>query len=124
MKPEPKRAFAEGPRLSARDELRTWLDQQGSTKRVRLPVLVKKGERPGGVEKQGFVGDEKGLALELDDTALGVSLADRYHQFCKEAASCVLLLDGTVEKGRLRVLWVQALSGPAPTTAQVEVQAR
>lgn len=127
MTPEPKRTFADGPSLSEQEALRSWLakqvDEQGKPKRVRLPVLVKRGSQPGGVEKKGFVGDEKGLALELDDSALGVSLADRYRQYCKEADACVLLLDGAMEKDRFRVLWVQAVTGPALVKAQVEVTA-
>jgi len=127
MTPEPKRTFADGPDLTATEALSKWIDQQrdeqGNPKRVRLPVLVKKGAQPGGVERKGFVGDEKGLTLELDDSAMGVSLADRYHQFCKEAPSCVLLLDGVVEKGRFRIRWIQAVVGPAPVKAQVELLA-
>jgi hypothetical protein len=128
MTPEPKRTFADGPEVAATDALRSWLDQQrdeqGRPRRVRLPVLVKKGAQPGGVDRKGFVGDEKGLTLELDDTSMGVSLADRYHQLCKEAPSCVLVLDGVVEKGRLRILWIQAVVGSPPLKAQVEVPER
>ena len=118
-----KRTFADGPALEPADALQKWLDAQvdsaGKPKRVRLPVVVTQGEH--GFERRGFVGTEKGLALQLDDTAMGVSLADHAHRVCKDAKRCVLLLDGTVQKGTLRILWIQAVKGEAPTKAQVEV---
>lgn len=125
LQPEPQRVFAEGPALEPAEGLAAWLDKQltadGKRRRVRLPVVVKRGEMPHAVERTGFVGSEKGLALELDDTAMGVSLADHVHRVCGEAASCALLLDGTVEKGRLRILWIQKVGAVAPTKALVEV---
>ncbi len=123
MKPEPKRTFADGPALEPADALQRWLDAQvdaaGKPKRVRLPVVVMQREH--GLERTGFVGSEKGLALQLDDSSMGVSLADHFHRVCKDATRCVLLLDGTVQKGSLRILWIQGVKGDAPTKAQVEV---
>lgn len=124
MTPEPQRRFAEGPRLDS-PTLHTWLKSMvsdaGQPRRVRLPVLVK-GRAPLGVERTAFVGTENGLSLELDDSAMGVGLADHYRRVCRDAPSCVLLLDGVLHGERgFRVLWIQPVKGEAPTVAQVEV---
>ncbi|MBL8920315.1 MAG: hypothetical protein JNJ54_15720 [Myxococcaceae bacterium] len=124
LTPEPQRRFADGPRLDSAG-LHAWLksmvNDAGQPRRVRLPVLVK-SRSPVGVERTAFVSSEKGLALELDDSAMGVGLADHYRRVCKGAPSCVLLLDGVLQGERgFRILWIQPVRGEAPTLAQVEV---
>ncbi|MER2562525.1 MAG: hypothetical protein ABTQ32_17505 [Myxococcaceae bacterium] len=125
MTPEPERTFADGPALEPAEALRTWLEAQkdamGRPKRVRLPVVVTM-KSPLGIDRTGHVGTEKGLALELDDTSMGVPLSDHVRRSAKGATSTVLLLDGLLVEGKtFRVLWVQPLKGAAPTVAQVEV---
>lgn len=125
MTPEPQRTFADGPALEPAEALQAWLKAQvtdaGAPRRVRLPVVVSQ-RSPVGVERVGHVGTAKGLALELDDSSMGVGLADHFRRVSEGAPSCVLLLDGvmTGERG-FRILWIQKLKGPAPTVAQVEV---
>lgn len=124
MTPEPERTFADGPALEPSEALRTWLEAQkdamGRPRRVRLPVLVTMSS-PLGIDKTGHVGTAKGLALELDDSSMGVPLADHVRRAAKETTSTVLLLDGLVDGKTFRVLWVQQLKGAAPTVAKVEV---
>lgn len=124
MTPEPQRRFADGPRLDS-PTLLAWLGSMttdaGQPRRVRLPVLVKR-RAPGAVERRAFVGNEKGLELELDDSSMGVGLADHFHRVCRDAPSCVLLLDGVLVGQRgFRILWIEAVKGEPPTVAQVEV---
>lgn len=100
--------------------LRKQVDAKGHARRVRLPVdltlLVT------GVERRGFVGGAKGLALTLDDSAMGVGLADHARRAGDGGSSCTLLLDGVmVGADTFKVLWISTLEGPAPTVAQVEV---
>lgn len=124
MTPEPERTFADGPALEPSEALRAWLEAQkdamGRPRRVRLPVLVTMTSALG-IDKTGHVGSAKGLALELDDSSMGVPLADHVRRSAKEATSTVLLLDGLVDGKTFRVLWVQQVTGAAPTVAKVEV---
>jgi hypothetical protein len=124
MKPEPKRNFADGAPLRPAAALKTWLgkqvDAKGKPRRVRLPVEVT--VLPTGVDRRGFVGGEKGLALTLDDSAMGVGLADHARRARDGGSGCTLLLDGVmVGADGFKVLWISKLEGPAPTVAQVEV---
>ena len=124
MKPEPKRTFAEGPSLLPTAALKTWLgkqvDEKGKPRRVRLPVELT--VLPTGVDRRGFVGGEKGLALTLDDSSMGVGLADHARRARDGGSGCTLLLDGVmVGVDGFKVLWISKLEGPAPTVAQVEV---
>lgn len=124
MKPEPKRTFAEGPSLLPAAALKTWLgtqvDAKGKPRRVRLPVDIT--VLPTGVARRGLVGGEQGLALTLDDSAMGVGLADHARRARDGGSGCTLLLDGVmVGADGFKVLWISKLEGPAPTVAQVEV---
>lgn len=124
LKPEPKRTFTSGPSLLPREALEAWLgrqvDAKGNARRVRLPVDVTLLVT--GVERRGFVGGEKGLALTLDDSAMGVGLADHARRALDGGSSCTLLLDGVMVGAEgFKVLWISTLEGPAPTVAQVEV---
>ncbi len=124
MKPEPKRTFTEGPSLLPAEALKTWLgkqvDAKGKPRRVRLPVDVT--VMPTGVERRGLVGGEKGLALTLDDSSMGVGLADHARRARDGGSGCTLLLDGVmVGADGFKVLWISKLEGATPTIAQVEV---
>lgn len=124
MKPEPKRTFTDGPALLPAEALKTWLgkqvDAKGKPRRVRLPFDVT--VLPTGVERRAVVGGEKGLVLTLDDSAMGVGLADHARRARDGGSSCTLLLDGVmVGNDGFKVLWISKLEGPAPTVAQVEV---
>jgi hypothetical protein len=124
MKPEPKRTFANGPAFLPAAALKTWLatqvDAKGKPRRVRLPVDVT--VLPTGVERRGLVGGEQGLALTLDDSSMGVGLADHARRARDGGLGCTLLLDGVmVGADGFKVSWISRLEGPAPTVAQVEV---
>ncbi|MBE2248532.1 MAG: hypothetical protein IAE78_03210 [Myxococcus sp.] len=124
MRPEPKRTFVDGVALFPKDELRRWLERQvdakGKPRRVRLPVVVTL--HVAGIDRRGFVGNEQGLVLRLDDSAMGVGLADHARRNGDGGMTSTLLLDGVlVGDDGFRVLWIAKLEGRVPGVAQVEV---
>jgi hypothetical protein len=112
--PEPitfVRGAAIGPELTA------WLDQQQGI--VRLPVFFQlAGPRRIEAARVGTI------ALSLDDSGLGVSLADRTHQHCpKGSGTCTLWIEGRWKGGG--TLWVRRVDravteGEAIDFAEVE----
>jgi hypothetical protein len=91
----PTLAFVHGPSTASAGGLRKWLEHQHDT--VRLPVLVTKG-----ASGQILTGTKELFPLSLDDSALGVSLADRVRTACPDADQspratdqCALWLEGT-----------------------------
>jgi hypothetical protein len=60
-------SYVRGPAIADSSELVAWLATQ--QRRVRLPVVIDRR-----ASTRGYVGS---LEIELDDTALGISLADR-----------------------------------------------
>lgn len=81
--------FKQGPKIADAKALRAWLDAQKVD--VKLPVTLKRGQV--GFSSNGAkVG---GLTLRCDDTALGISLADRAEEHCKGQPECTLWLVGT-----------------------------
>lgn len=75
-------AYVRGPAVSDSAELVAWLATQ--VRRVRLPVVIEQRS-----PTHGYVGP---LAIELDDTALGISLADRLRTLGGDR--CALWLEG------------------------------
>ncbi|MBK7859434.1 MAG: hypothetical protein IPJ65_12585 [Archangiaceae bacterium] len=94
---EPGSVFKQGPKLGDAKAATAWLAKQ--TVPVKLPVTVKRGQV--GFSSHGATCGA--LTLELDDTALGVALADRAEQACPKAATCELWLIGTFKAGTLSV---------------------
>lgn len=74
--------YVRGPAVANSAELVSWLATQA--RRVRLPVVIDPRS-----PMQGYVGP---VSVELDDTALGVSLADRLRSF--GGTRCALWLEG------------------------------
>lgn len=86
--------------LEPRDALLSWLDAHGGTPDIgaapvlKLPVTITWGDQR--LTLAGAtLGGEGGLALKLDDTALGISLKDRARNKCpKDSPSCRILIEG------------------------------
>jgi hypothetical protein len=74
--------YVRGPAVANSSELVAWLATQ--SRRVRLPVVIDPRS-----PTQGYVGP---VAIELDDTALGIPLADRLRS--SGGARCALWLEG------------------------------
>ena len=91
LKPPPKLASVHGPSTADAAALRKWLELQQAT--VRLPVLVRLGNPPTTVASAALISKEA-FPLPLEDSALGVSLADRARQHCPGAPQCALWLEG------------------------------
>jgi hypothetical protein len=75
-------SYVRGPAVANSAELVAWLATQA--RRVRLPVVIDPRS-----PTHGYVGP---LAIELDDTALGISLADRVRSLGGDR--CALWLEG------------------------------
>ena len=80
--PRPTPEFEPAQPIAAKAELATWLGKQAADTLLRVPVELKVSVM--GVEGAtiGFGADR--LAVKLNDSALGESLADRAQQFCGE----------------------------------------
>jgi hypothetical protein len=90
--PEPL-FFVGGPKVAATADLERWLLQQTDEQQrpavVRLPFVVTGAEGSIGATKA-----EAGLTVRLDDSALGISLADRVRSACPGAERCAVWLEG------------------------------
>lgn len=120
----PTLAFVHGPSLANVPALGKWLELQHDT--VRLPVLVTLGVARSTVSGgQVLTGSTSSLPLSLDDSALGISLADRARSACPGADACPLWLEGTWRDAGLFVTRVvRAVSAEErarPLFAQLEV---
>lgn len=87
--------------LEPRAELVAWLDANGGSRdiggppRLRLPVVVTMDADRLGITG-ATLGTADGLALTLDDTALGIALKDRVRQKCPaDGAGCRVWIEGT-----------------------------
>ena len=113
-----------GPSTASSPALGKWLEQQHDT--VRLPVMVTLGTAGSTVAgAQVLTGSAEQFPLSLDDSALGISLADRARTACAGAAQCPLWIEGTWRSGGLfvtRVLHAVTSDERArPLFAQLEV---
>lgn len=88
LTPSPELEFVDGPVIADADALREWLAaHDGDLRQLRLPVSMDNG-----VGVSNFaVGS---VAIDVDDTALGISLADRARSRCGTQARCRLWLEG------------------------------
>lgn len=89
--------FVRGAAITPRDQLIAWLDQQvrdGQPRLLRLPiVLARRG--PGFTTAGAKVGTANdALELYVNDTALGIGLADRARTACKGQPVCAMWLEG------------------------------
>ncbi len=86
-----------GPNLEPADALRTWLrSSNGAVLRVPLTVTQ---DAPA-----GLAGRLGAMPVELDDSALGVSLVDRVRQACGAAVTCTVWVEARWSDDVLRVL--------------------
>lgn len=86
-----------GPSLEPVEVLKTWLAGVGDAV-LRVPLTVTQTP-PAWLE--GRIG---ALPVELDDGALGVSLADRVRHECGEQKTCVVWVEGRWRDGTLHVV--------------------
>lgn len=104
-----------GPALAPASSFAAWADAQGAQATVQIPVTVRwsvLGVEGATVYAPG-AGADAGLALRLDEGALGVPLTDRLRQRCgADAASCAVWLEG-----RFGSLVTGAPAGPTPSGA-------
>jgi hypothetical protein len=105
--------FKQGPKTSDAKALLEWLGQQ--TGQVKLPVTLVRGQV--GFSSRGAKAGALGFRCE--DTALGISLADRARQACGNSATCDLWLIGDWKAGADPVLSVKKVEG-APSGAERE----
>ena len=118
----PTLAFVHGPSTASAETLRRWLEQQHDS--VRLPVMVTLGTARSTVAAaQVLTGTKDSFPLTLDDSALGISLADRARTACPDADQCALWLEGTWRNAGLFVTRaLHAVSAEEhPHFAQLEV---
>src|SRR5262245_6865861 len=98
-----QRRFDRGPEIMPSSELVSWLDrwlerQKATTERrgrLRIPVLVSVSEI-GAVAKAQIGPNNRSdaIKLRLNDSALGISLADRVRQMCGSRTECALWIEG------------------------------
>lgn len=87
--------FVHGPRITPGGTLEPWLlatAAETPPRLVQLPITI-----VGGDAQSGFLGrapSPEVISVRLDDSALGVSLAERVRASCHDAASCTLWLEG------------------------------
>lgn len=85
--PYPKRTFARGPNLMPFDELITWLDAH-TKDTVRIPVTFT-------FDRISIQRARLGLAtIQVNDSALGVSLVDRVNALCPGGGTCTVRIIG------------------------------
>lgn len=86
-----------GPNLEPVDALRTWLrSADGAVLRVPLTVTQ---DPP-----MGLAGRLGAMPVELDDSALGVSLVDRVRHACAQKKTCTVWVEARWKDDVLRVV--------------------
>lgn len=123
LRPHVDVPFTRGPDLEPSAALTAWLGAQGR-RLVRIPVEILV-EGPGRT-RNARLGT---LALALEDSALGISLADHVRRTCPDAATCRAWLEGYWDPSTPDVPTLQLrrfVRGVAPGEAAdfVEVEAR
>jgi uncharacterized sulfatase len=100
--PDPDREFTRGPDISPSSRLLAWLDAElqrgespGGPRRIRLPVSVTLDAAGGVASARIGVSDEAdAIKVRLNDSALGISLADRARQMCGSGSRCAVWVEG------------------------------
>jgi hypothetical protein len=112
------RRFVRGPSVSDSAAVLAWLaDRQAEQRRLRLPVVLVRGD-VGFNLRDARIGGRELLKIRCDDSALGVGLDDRAQQVCRDAASCALWLEGFWRGGEARVFAVVKV-GASVTDAEL-----
>lgn len=122
LRPHVDVPFTRGPALAPVEGLKAWLAAQrrddGHPRLVRVPVVM---DCDGlGQPRNARVG---GLPVALDDSALGISLADRVRQACPGAATCHAWLEGLWDGDRIKVRRFVRAVAPGEVADFVEVEA-
>jgi hypothetical protein len=116
LTPPPELEFVDGPAIDDTDALREWLAaHDGERRQLRLPVSMDNGL---GVSNFA-VGS---VAIDVDDTALGISLADRARSRCGAQARCRLWLEGYWSGGCLSLRRVGDPVGEGNSHAAIEAE--
>lgn len=117
--PRPAPEFMPAQPIAATADLSAWLGQQSPTTLLRVPVELQVSVM--GVEgaRIGFGADR--LAIKVNDSALGESLADRASQFCGDAETCAMWLQGNWIDGTLRVTRAEGAIAPGDRAGATHV---
>lgn len=126
---QPDPAATPSQALTPTAELLAWLDHNGGARdiggppRLKLPVEVTMD-----ADRLGIVGATLGeVAVKLDDTALGIALADRVRQKCPAGSTtCKVWLEGTwrghdAAGGQIQVTKFAGLIGANDAGDRVEI---
>jgi hypothetical protein len=119
LTPYPVLDYIDGPHASDTPSLAAWLAaHDGDTHLIKLPVSMDKL----GVGVGNFrVGT---IAIEVSDSALGVSLADRVRSKCQGLATCRLWLEGYWSANELSLRNVGERIGEAQVCVAIEADKR
>ncbi len=109
--PDASDRFVQGPPLAPRADLLAWLEGDGEGALLQIPVVVHLS--PLGIDSahigaQADAPRDDAVRLKLDDTALGISLAERLREHCSDGDPCIVWLEGQ---------WGATVSGPGPDFA-------
>jgi hypothetical protein len=101
LTPHVEKSFAAGPKLLPAKELSKWLESQKDKALLRVPVTITRGDLTEPLRAK--IGD---LDVQLDTSALGMSLEERLSPTCPRGSSCRVLLEARyLGGGFLQVLW-------------------
>lgn len=122
------RRFVHGVATEPAEGLLRWLEGVGERTRLRLPVVLVRGQVGFSLRDARVGGGADALIIRCSDTALGVGLAERARQAAGEAPECALWLEGFWRGGEERVFAVVkvgeaiAAEGLATAGAELEVE--
>ena len=100
MKPTdtPSSLWVAGPSIAPAQSLLAWLDGVGAGKTITLPVVAlvtPLGVRDASIGTDAMATLTEGtILLALDDSRLGVSLADRLREHCDDMGQCAVWIEG------------------------------
>lgn len=119
----PAPVFEKGIALAPKDALVAWLEKaklDGKPRLLRAPVVIARGQVGFDISK-AKLGE---LEISVDDSAMGVGLADRADEKCGDAPTCAFLVQGYWRGGgQLHVNKAEPLSADALAAATfVEVE--
>ncbi len=108
-RPEPEFEVAQA--LSSQTEVLAWLGTRSPSTLLRAPVELTVSVLGVTGAALGFAADR--LAIKVNDSALGESLADRAQEFCGDAPTCAMWVWGHWNDGTLRVIRAEGAIAPA-----------
>jgi hypothetical protein len=116
MPERPKTPYLEkekvaGPKVVPKEPLLAWLRQAGDAV-IRFPVSVAPE-----TSNVGLLGE---LTVQLNDSALGMSLRDRLVTSCAGAPRCTVWLEGRWRDGTIQVLHFARVTQPGEVADSVQ----